>query len=793
MTTELPPSTAVRVLGCYVTLDGSLTGTLGQCRSAQQHWTTILLKRCTTDKVASYVARAVAGPSLAYRLQGAPLSDRQLSELERPIVRAIKWRCGLPSTAPSTLVHHRMVYAVPRLLTVADQQHLTLALRAINGDVLQRGVMLTRLMLANHQLRWPAPIWDAPLEVPSNSAARHLIPVHVAGLLHRRCLSIPVCAIPEEHPDEMAEALARVPLTKLVAETGHDIPARQWRYAYKRCLWRASDWLRWRPDRDALEYCDPRDPLQRRGRKPDLIQAVVRWWGRVVAAPEVRAHVKTVMRPRAAMTDATQLFTPMALRAQQRSLVEQVDVDEAGLAEDETVEVWTDGSVDTRHDQPVASFAGVVTTGTLARARFAGRVAERPLSSTLAEMMAIAAAVALAPATRKLTVHSDSKAALHALRLCQQPVASRKLNKSPMAYLLYHLRGWLQQRAHPVEGVWVKGHAGTAGNEEADRLAGAAHDDEAAVSWAVTCLPPPAARRHWLHYGNRVVPWRERRVVREQDEAVTALRLHEQLNEAATAMNRDPVNAAIRPTPAMHADDVRLVLETLQWTNKRDGTLERKQCARETGPTDSARRAFGVKQLFDLLPTQLRNRRWYPHVEAHAQCPRCRSADESASHMVRCADQEQLKRTFLYVAKEHDKGVMNWMLEGIAPWSDLHWLQGRVHPDWRRELARFCIDDDDVTINGMLRTFLYAGLVATRSEAWRPRCEALNARHREEGVRWRVRRRQMQARPERGTREPTPRRARSYPTDSGWLRRQHGAFMHSKMVPSTGGQTPSGV
>jgi hypothetical protein len=330
------------------------------------------------------------------------------------------------------------------------------------------------------------------------------------------------------------------------------------------------------------------------------------------------------------------------------------------------------------------------------------------------------------------------------------------------------------------------------GNEEADRLAGAAHDDEAAIGWSATRLPPPPSRRHWLHYGSCVVPWRERRIVREQDEAVTARRLREQLDEAATATTHDAANIAAHATPAMRADDARQVLEALQWTVESDGSTTQRRCARKTSKEDAALRSFSVKQLFNLLPTQLRNHRWYPHVETHTQCPRCRAGDESAAHVVRCADQEALEQAYREAVRELDsaKRISGWMLAALAPWRDLHWLQGRVHPGWRRAVAAYGVGDK--AVNGVLRTLVRAGMVATHRTAWLPRCNAMAERHREEGVRSRTRRRQMQTQPEPGTREATRRRLRSYPKDHGWQRQQNGKFMCS-LMQDTGGQMPGGV
>src|SRR3954470_17971060 len=119
----------------------------------------------------------------------------------------------------------------------------------------------------------------------------------------------------------------------------------------------------------------------------------------------------------------------------------------------------------------MGAFAGTFTQGPNPPMSFQGRVLELPLSSTRMEAMAIIAAIAIAPPTAALDIHTDSRAAIHMMQHVKAPVASRELYNSPDAFLWLHAREWMQLRDAPIYMHWVHGHSGVAGNEEADRLA----------------------------------------------------------------------------------------------------------------------------------------------------------------------------------------------------------------------------------------------------------------------------------------------------------------------------------
>src|SRR5690349_14889417 len=113
-------------------------------------------------------------------------------------------------------------------------------------------------------------------------------------------------------------------------------------------------------------------------------------------------------------------------------------------------------------------------------------------------------------------------------------------------------------------------------------------------------MPPPAEAPFWILHGGGVVPRRPRRLLREQDETITSDQLTAHIN-------------AVPNRPTQTPTDVKLILQTLQWTILPDGeTQKRKRWKPITNNLDANTRAFGYK---GFLPTMARKRYWwYPGV-----------------------------------------------------------------------------------------------------------------------------------------------------------------------------------
>ena len=288
-----------------------------------------------------------------------------------------------------------------------------------------------------------------------------------------------------------------------------------------------------------------------------FLQAISRW---------IREGAQGLYRLRAALgTTPGQLPptahepNPSAIPFTQAELVRVYGRDPP-TADPETKWVaYTDGSVIQVEGRAKGSFAGTFTQGPNHPSDFRGRVLELPLSSTRMEAMAIAAAVAITPPSTPLEIYSDSQAAVYMMRHVAAPIVSCELTNSPDAFLWLHLRSWMQLRNAPVTVLWVKGHSGVEGNEKADRLATLAHSDPLVTQWT-TQMPSPPGAHIWMLYGGRVIPRIPRRILREQDEAITSSRLVEQVN-------------AVPERPTQSPEEVKLTLKVLQWTVLPNGEI----------------------------------------------------------------------------------------------------------------------------------------------------------------------------------------------------------------------------
>src|SRR3954447_2616432 len=191
-------------------------------------------------------------------------------------------------------------------------------------------------------------------------------------------------------------------------------------------------------------------------------------------------------------------------------------------------------------------------------------------------------------------------------------------------------------------------------------------------------MPPPSSTPFWIMHDGRVVPRRPRRLLREQDEAITSSQLVKQIN-------------AVPGRPVQSAREVDLILQTLQWTMLPNGTTDKKKRWNITNDRDSHMRAFGFKQLMGFLPTLARQHAWYPWVYNQPElvrCAKCQQPGETQEHMHECADhwavEQQLQATFNMLSHREELGAD---LRILRPWAKLGGLQGRVDAQWETTIS----------------------------------------------------------------------------------------------------------
>jgi RNase H len=346
-------------------------------------------------------------------------------------------------------------------------------------------------------------------------------------------------------------------------------------------------------------------------------------------------------------------------------------------------------------------------------------------------------------------------------------MTSRELTNSPDAFLWLHLRSWLQSRQAPVSVEWVRGHSGVAGNERADHLATSAHNDSSVIQWT-TRMPPPDGMFFWPMYEGRVIPRRPRRLLREQDEAITSNRLIEQVN-------------AVPHRPGQSPNEVKHILHMLRWTVHTNGVLEKKKCWNITSHHDSTIRAFAFKQLMGFLPTLARQHAWYPWVYNHpglTQCAKCNHPEETQEHLYECADHMAVEEWFIArFSRLESREDIQTTMRTLRPWESLGWLQGRVHPEWEHRISML---HQDRGTSSVIRHLLRASLETWYHAIWLPRCQRTIAQEKSQGLPQGAKRRRMRAahRPRTDApASPTPNLPRSFIDSSKDRTDEYGRFM----------------
>jgi len=225
---------------------------------------------------------------------------------------------------------------------------------------------------------------------------------------------------------------------------------------------------------------------------------------------------------------------------------------------------------------------------------------------------------------------------------------------------------------------WVQGHSSVTGNGKADQLAASAHDDPTVIRWT-TQMPPPCGAPFWILHDRRVIPRRPRRLLREQDEAITSDRLVEQVNSVPGRLRQSP-------------SEVKHILRVLRWTTLPTGVTQKRKGWNITGPHDSYVRSFGYKLLMGFLPTLARQRAWYPDVSNRPeldQCAKCGQLWETQEHLYECADhaatEECFRERFRTLQQGEDTRIDP---EPLGPWRSLGLLQGRVDPGWETAIPQ---------------------------------------------------------------------------------------------------------
>ncbi|KAJ1646279.1 hypothetical protein LPJ64_002210, partial [Coemansia asiatica] len=104
---------AVRILGQKLVPNGSTTAIVEETRTFVMDIVDGLARQRLTDRICQMFTQAVLIPIAAYRLMGQPLLPAEIKTVESPMLVFLKHGFGLPSTMPSTVIHHQKGANVP--------------------------------------------------------------------------------------------------------------------------------------------------------------------------------------------------------------------------------------------------------------------------------------------------------------------------------------------------------------------------------------------------------------------------------------------------------------------------------------------------------------------------------------------------------------------------------------------------------------------------------------------------------------------------------------------------------
>ena len=211
----------LRVPGMYIVPDGDHAPIYRMCEELAESQAELLRSRAMTDKIALFVTRAVLMPALTYKMQGHAFTHEQLHRIFMPIMHALKHACGLASTFPSSVMHHRRAGKVPQLKTAHPANGLTLLVRAMNAPSPLGEITLARIAATEHALSFPGPMLEILWHVlrkhrKADQRGRQLLIPALAAVLgersgDRRASIRPAMESCQRAPQPAAMAARRLP------------------------------------------------------------------------------------------------------------------------------------------------------------------------------------------------------------------------------------------------------------------------------------------------------------------------------------------------------------------------------------------------------------------------------------------------------------------------------------------------------------------------------------------------------------------------------------------------------
>ncbi|KAG0313706.1 hypothetical protein BGZ97_009971, partial [Linnemannia gamsii] len=123
-------SKASRVLGVWFAADGSAKATAALAMKETETICRTLLRKSVTDKQCIYIINAVLIPRLLYRMTAQIPAWTVIERITKKYRTVVRQKLGLPSSTPSSILHHTRLYGLRDLKDALAEQHIsTLHLR----------------------------------------------------------------------------------------------------------------------------------------------------------------------------------------------------------------------------------------------------------------------------------------------------------------------------------------------------------------------------------------------------------------------------------------------------------------------------------------------------------------------------------------------------------------------------------------------------------------------------------------------------------------------------------------
>ncbi|KAJ2298264.1 hypothetical protein IW139_002384, partial [Coemansia sp. RSA 353] len=543
----------VRLLGQYFNTSGKHQSLVKAAREKICAITERVGRKILTDRIGQMFVRMVLLPVAAYYLQGIPATDAELQSVASPILLFLKHTFGLPGSFPTAYLHSRKGGKVPRLQAIMETRHMELTVHLLNGkgspEFAKVGQELQ--LLARRVTQFPGMLMKHPEQVPDGWVIRmafknNLWPVYMARILDKRGLNIR--DLPKVNAtDNSILDFINIKLGKqMLEEMGKLVQGTQQADTVQRAF-------RLKPVTGAVEVV-PGPTRHWRGKLKGHVRVsqniLRRPLGMEAATPPVDiVRIWQLLQP-GTWTPMNCPFLPDMIKSRYLTACMA-----AALQVYHHIAVHTDGSlVTTDVPQPSMGFGGMFQCTTIPFVSefysFSGATFDGPVSSTMAEFLALVVVAVLVPDRKCATVFCDSQAAIGLMNQVLDNHPNHQWERSNLAYIASWAVSWLKSKQLNLDLHWVKGHAGNLGNEEADRLAGVAHQSRN-PQWSLQLGLPPGLL-HWVCVDRQPSQKCTGRLIREQEESWMAERLLAQIKLA-------------HPGADMCKESLQLTLEAVNW------------------------------------------------------------------------------------------------------------------------------------------------------------------------------------------------------------------------------------